>query len=178
MTATRPAQYPMITLPKNHGLRKYGSAKTVSLGRKVLYDKLGDGPHPCHWCGKALNWGDPYETKLYADHVNWDVEDNAPDNLVPACVGCNAARRRPDGLRSITRVSSRTVLIRVPVYDKECLHCGKAFQSRNAAARYCCEKHRAAMWYKRHKSTHTHICPDCGAKHRYPERKVNSRTTR
>lgn len=25
--------------------------------RVVLYDAIGPGPHPCHWCGKLLDWG-------------------------------------------------------------------------------------------------------------------------
>lgn len=24
--------------------------------RKVLYDRIGGGVHPCHWCGKEVEW--------------------------------------------------------------------------------------------------------------------------
>lgn len=71
--------------------------------RVVLYDEIGPGPHPCHWCATPLDWlpkGDPM--CLMVDHLNGDGADNRPENLVPACVGCNSARgqqARSDALR-------------------------------------------------------------------------------
>jgi hypothetical protein len=56
--------------------------------RMVLYDVLGPGPHPCHWCGAPHNWSD-----LHADHLNFDRQDNRPANLVAACFACNSGRR-------------------------------------------------------------------------------------
>ena len=55
--------------------------------RKVLYDQLGPGPHPCRWCGERLDWDE-----LTVDHLNGDRIDNWPDNLVPACRPCNSRR--------------------------------------------------------------------------------------
>lgn len=72
--------------------------------RVVLYDKIGAGPHACHWCGTEVEWvgkGQPKE--LQPDHLNDDGGDNRPENLVPSCRSCNTARgcqRRADALRA------------------------------------------------------------------------------
>lgn len=62
--------------------------------RVVLYDKIGPGSHPCHWCGKTVRWeatrGD--SDCLNTDHLNGIGDDNHADNLVPSCTGCNNAR--------------------------------------------------------------------------------------
>lgn len=55
--------------------------------RVVAYEKYGPGPHPCHWCGLVLPWGD-----LVVDHLNEVKADNRPDNLVPTCNPCNRIR--------------------------------------------------------------------------------------
>lgn len=61
--------------------------------RAVLYDQIGPGPHPCHWCEDEVDWlpkGTP--GALQVDHLNNDGADNAPANLAPSCAGCNTAR--------------------------------------------------------------------------------------
>lgn len=60
--------------------------------RKVLYDKIGPGAHPCHWCGASVTWDSGYS--LTTDHVDFDRSNNDPANLVPSCNPCNAARTR------------------------------------------------------------------------------------
>jgi len=61
----------------------------------VLYDKIGLGPHLCHWgCGRLLHWRRGL-AGLTVDHLNWDSMDNRPENLVPACWPCNKDRKRP-----------------------------------------------------------------------------------
>lgn len=55
--------------------------------RVVLYDEIGSGPHPCHWCGQALDWCD-----IVVDHLNERKDDNRPANLVPSCTFCNRSR--------------------------------------------------------------------------------------
>lgn len=55
--------------------------------RVRLYDKIGPGPHPCHWCGQNLGWSD-----IVVDHLNERKSDNSDDNLVPACTFCNRSR--------------------------------------------------------------------------------------
>jgi len=60
---------------------------------KVLYDKIGPGEHRCHWgCGRMLSWRG--EIELVVDHLDNDILNNDPDNLVPSCRGENWARGR------------------------------------------------------------------------------------
>lgn len=61
--------------------------------RLVLYEKIGPGAHPCHWCARTVYWNG--EPALVADHLNFLHDDNRPDNLVPACSPCNH-QRMPD----------------------------------------------------------------------------------
>ena len=56
--------------------------------RIVLYEKLGPGTHPCHWCGKELEWG----KDLFVDHWDFDKLNNHPNNLLPSCSSCNVKR--------------------------------------------------------------------------------------
>lgn len=60
--------------------------------RKVLYDKIGPGSHPCWQCGVLVEWG----STLTADHVDFDRLNNVPGNLMPACRPCNSTRHAPD----------------------------------------------------------------------------------
>ena len=76
----------------------------------ILYDKIGAGPHPCHWCGDKLVWAVASGTGIVADHLDGDTQDNDPENLVPSCRGCNA-NRSTHGRRQ----------------PKTCEHCGVAF---------------------------------------------------
>lgn len=50
---------------------------------------------PCHWCGTSVT--KRAQSKLSpggmtVDHVDHDIEHNAPGNLVPSCNPCNAHR--------------------------------------------------------------------------------------
>lgn len=69
----------------------------VWVHRMVLYDSIGPGPHPCHWCDAPVDWGEG----LTADHLNWDRRDNRPCNLVPSCMSCNSTRFRTRDDRGI-----------------------------------------------------------------------------
>lgn len=73
--------------------------------RSVLFDKIGDGNHPCHWCGTELDWflDRRNPAALQVDHLNSIGDDNRPENLVPSCRNCNVARgaqARADALRA------------------------------------------------------------------------------
>jgi hypothetical protein len=72
--------------------------------RVVLYDTIGPGPHPCHWCGTEVDWlPKGTEGELQPDHLNGDGSDNRTVNLVPSCRRCNTTRgsqRRADALRA------------------------------------------------------------------------------
>ncbi len=61
--------------------------------RKVLYDKIGPGPHMCHWrCGRMLSWDGGPQLGICADHLDNNRLNNDPDNLVPSCRRENIAR--------------------------------------------------------------------------------------
>lgn len=62
----------------------------LGLHRESLHTKIGAGAHPCNWCATILWWG----VDLDVDHLDWDVTNNAPENLVAACHSCNSARQQ------------------------------------------------------------------------------------
>jgi len=65
----------------------------VAVHRIVLYDKIGPGEHPCHWCGETVSWDiRKGPGALETDHVNATRDDNRPGNLVPSCKSCNIKR--------------------------------------------------------------------------------------
>lgn len=69
----------------------------VLLHRAALYDKIGPGEHPCHWCGEIVSWEKSYPKHpdaLIVDHLDHDRHNYSPENLVPACNPCNSQRRR------------------------------------------------------------------------------------
>lgn len=62
--------------------------------RKVLFESVGWGPHPCHWCGRDVDWTAGRMTKdtLVVDHLNGVKDDNRLSNLVASCQRCNSSR--------------------------------------------------------------------------------------
>lgn len=73
------------------------NARGVFEHRVVLYDAIGPGEHPCHWCSALVTWditasADP--RALVVDHLDFVKLNNDPANLVPACWACNIARTR------------------------------------------------------------------------------------
>ena len=64
----------------------------------VLWEKIGPGSHPCHWCGHLLVWMHGLSAEsLQVDHLDEDRANNDPTNLVPSCHTCNKLRSRPKG---------------------------------------------------------------------------------
>lgn len=72
-----------------------GAQGKVLAHRVVLYDLIGPGSHPCHWCGATVTWrrGRVRVGSLVVDHLNEVKTDNRPENLVPSCNPCNTTRR-------------------------------------------------------------------------------------
>ena len=61
--------------------------------RVVLFEKIGDGAHPCHWCRTIVAWGEgPAGSRLNVDHLDANKLNNDPGNLVPSCLDCNTKR--------------------------------------------------------------------------------------
>lgn len=65
----------------------------VATHRAVLFDTIGPGPHPCHWCNVSLTWHGSARGRINADHLDHDRLNNDPSNLVPSCLDCNTKRR-------------------------------------------------------------------------------------
>jgi hypothetical protein len=90
LTVSHGRRYRTIYLPGHPLARAWGK---VYEHRMVLYDKIGPGPHPCHWCQAEVDWvpkGQP--NCLQVDHLNGIGDDNRPENLVPSCQPCNTDR--------------------------------------------------------------------------------------
>lgn len=114
---TQPVQRRMMKRPE-HPIAPPGGI--VSETRLILYDKIGPGPHQCHWCNRKIDWkpGEgPIHGALVADHLDSDGHNNDPENIVASCQPCNGIREirvgdeelfivRPNGtrLRAVERI--------------------------------------------------------------------------
>jgi hypothetical protein len=121
---------------------------TVSVCRIVLFENIGPGTHPCHWCDAPVTWlpgAGVGEGALVADHLDWDQQNNDPANLVPSCNICNAHRTRegdrrridPDELFVVRPNGSRHRAV-----ARDCEWCGVRFaamlaQIRQSKGRFC-----------------------------------------
>jgi hypothetical protein len=85
---TKPNGYTVRKMP-DHPLAAPSSG-LVYEHRRVMYDLLGPGPHPCHWCGVMLDWPD-----AECDHLDTARSNNVPSNLVFSCHDCNTRRVIP-----------------------------------------------------------------------------------
>lgn len=65
---------------------------TVYVHRMVLYERLGEGTHQCHWCKIDVVWRGHGPHKLVADHLDGNKLNNEPHNLVASCHKCNSTR--------------------------------------------------------------------------------------
>lgn len=81
-----------VVLTGQHGHPLANSRGRLREHRKVLYAEIGPGEHSCHWCGATITWEG---RTLVPDHLDWNVANNASENLVAACDPCNSARKNP-----------------------------------------------------------------------------------
>lgn len=107
----------------------------VSVSRLTLFDKLGGSDPQCHWCYEQLSWS---EGTALADHLNGNPADDRPENLVPACRGCNANREMGTGY------GRRPTLA--------CVVCGEGFKPhRRDSNQRCCSRQCAGRMRTGHK---------------------------
>lgn len=122
---------------------------TVAVARLVLYDKIGPGRHPCHWCGDPIEWltGQSQPGAIFADHVDFDPANDDPSNLVPSCNVCNAHRQQ-SGKRALIAGDEPIVYVngrRRRAVGRTCEYCGEAFlapasvllPTQNGKGRFC-----------------------------------------
>lgn len=90
----RVGKYRRVFVGKDHPLAH--ARGTVWAHRLALYEAIGPGEHPCHWCGVLVHWEARWPASpdgLCADHIDNNRENNDPSNLVPACGPCNTSRQ-------------------------------------------------------------------------------------
>jgi hypothetical protein len=89
-TASHGRRYKTVYDPKHPLAGKWGQ---VYVHRRVLYDAIGPGYHPCHWCSTPVRFAAKGTSDaLIPDHLNNVGDDNRIENLAPSCVRCNTAR--------------------------------------------------------------------------------------
>lgn len=104
-----------------HGHELANKVGSIRKSRYVLYEKLEGNPGNCNWCGIPLTWN-----TLCADHLDSNIMNDAEENLVGSCRGCNANREDGTG-------HGRTK-------PKVCPECNKQFVVYRPAQIYCSVK--------------------------------------
>jgi hypothetical protein len=122
------SRYRYITV-KSHPLKPEGGK--LPAHRVALYDKIGAGPHACHWCGKKISWDVPPSADgcIDTDHLDDNRHNNDPANLVPSCHRCNIIRTHDRRFADKSFVISTTARTRRSAVERTCQRpgCGKKF---------------------------------------------------
>jgi len=85
--------YVMLSLKSHPLATSHGS---VFQHRVILYNEIGPGTHPCHWCGISISWDKTWpidKDALVVDHLDGNRTNNVLSNLVPTCNTCNDKRK-------------------------------------------------------------------------------------
>lgn len=110
--------------------------------RLVLWDKIGPGTHPCFYCGTPVTWSPGKRTRkgaLVVEHLDYNIRNNNPDNLVPSCHPCNSDRRRKkrhiaDGELFVIKSAGR----RLRAIETRCEECDVTIvDARSQRRRFC-----------------------------------------
>jgi hypothetical protein len=95
--------YWTVKRPSHPLARKNGD---VAEHRLNLFEQIGLGPHPCHWCSRMVDWKS--RPVLVVDHIDGDIDRNGADNLVPSCHPCNSTRTH--AIAWLRRMSPRSTV--------------------------------------------------------------------
>lgn len=123
-----------------HPLAGRGGRAAVS--RLDLYAEIGPGPHPCHWCGRMLQWTVGIASdSIIVDHLDWNPINDELENLVVSCNSCNTRRAAP-GRQGAIATDEPTVPIgkthRTRAIECTCKTCGKSFLTpKSRPGHYC-----------------------------------------
>ena len=82
----------LVVHAPGHPLAEGRAQGKIEAHRVILYESLGEGPHPCHWCDRMLPWRGAPGERICVDHLDFDKLNNSPSNLVPSCLDCNTKR--------------------------------------------------------------------------------------
>ena len=125
--------------------------------RVTLYNRIGPGLHPCHWCGKEVEWtrGNNGETTLVVDHLDDNRQNNEPDNLVPSCNVCNLRRSNKMMIQDgeLWTMRGRAFPVRTRAIERICSHCGKTFllgvqhANRENVGKFCSISCKDRYWH-------------------------------
>jgi hypothetical protein len=129
---------------KDHPLTFGNTTRWIPEHRLILWEKIGPGTHPCHWCGTSVTWlpgGRTAKGCLVTDHVDRNQKNNEPDNLVPSCQGCNIRRgkgdRFDDGLFVMIEGKRAVATPRVCLTCDEPFLIATKYLKKANAGRYC-----------------------------------------
>lgn len=94
LKAAPQAPYRNTQAPEGHPLAT-GRTRTVGAHRLALWEKIGPGTHPCHYCAVPVTWLLPRLATgaLEVDHLDRNRLNNSSENLVPCCHPCNMRNR-------------------------------------------------------------------------------------
>lgn len=106
-----------------------GKTGRVSEARAILFNKIGFGPHPCHWCQILVDWSIGHTGyrvgDLITDHIDNNPFNDQLSNLVPSCGPCNGVRSRKveDNELFIIRKNGT----RIRAIEQQCIKCNCTF---------------------------------------------------
>jgi hypothetical protein len=123
--------------------------------RYDLYERIGPGKHPCHWCGRLLEWrtGEDARKAGAITVARLDpARGSEPSNLVPSCLSCNQRQSHPDAITDeepyVYDVSGK----RRRAEERACEWCGETFLlpktlGKPGRGRFCSRSCRMKAWH-------------------------------
>lgn len=114
-----------------HGHALASNTGKVRKSRYILYEKLKGVAGLCHWCDISLTW-----KTLCADHLDSNIMNDEPDNLVGSCRGCNANRSDGTGFGRRKPVECLSCAVEfTPLYHKDQRYCSLTCASKSRPKR-------------------------------------------